>query len=116
MRLDNSIRRPSHGFTLVEVLIVIVILGVLATVTVLAVRGVADRGEESSCTADRRIVEDASRFYMIENAVDAIPATGADDGDQFERTLVDADLLVGVSIYHDLASDGTATTAGASCT
>ena len=45
-------RKPgmNQGFTLVEVLIVIVILSVLATVVVMSVRGVTDQGEESVCT------------------------------------------------------------------
>ena len=36
------------GFTLVELLIVIVILGILATVTVFAVRGITDKGQENA--------------------------------------------------------------------
>ena len=39
-------REAEQGFSLVELLIIIVILGILATVTVFAVRGLSDRGEE----------------------------------------------------------------------
>jgi prepilin-type N-terminal cleavage/methylation domain-containing protein len=39
--MDN---KQDKGFTLVELLIVIVILGILATVTVFAVRGITDQG------------------------------------------------------------------------
>jgi prepilin-type N-terminal cleavage/methylation domain-containing protein len=41
--MDN---KQDKGFTLVELLIVIVILGILATVTVFAVRGITDQGQE----------------------------------------------------------------------
>ena len=41
-------RMRSKGFTLVELLIVIVILGILATVTVFAVRGITDQGKASA--------------------------------------------------------------------
>ena len=119
----NSDARPTEsspcggddGFTLIEVLIVIVVLGVLATVVVFAARGITDKGESASCQTDRRIIEDATEFYMVQNSVDAVPATGASDGDQFERTLVSEGLLGNVSEYHDLAADGTVTTTGVPC-
>ena len=38
--------KQDKGFTLVELLIVIVILGILATVTVFAVRGITDQGQD----------------------------------------------------------------------
>ncbi|MTA14881.1 MAG: prepilin-type N-terminal cleavage/methylation domain-containing protein, partial [Actinobacteria bacterium] len=52
--MDNSIeiqaeQKKDTGFTLVELLIVIVILGILATVTVFAVRGITDQGQTSAC-------------------------------------------------------------------
>ncbi len=41
-------KNPSaSGFTLVEILIVVVIVGILSTVTVFAVRGITDRGQEA---------------------------------------------------------------------
>ena len=46
--------KQDKGFTLVELLIVIVILGILATVTVFAVRGITDQGQASACDADEQ--------------------------------------------------------------
>ena len=43
--------KQDKGFTLVELLIVIVILGILATVTVFAVRGITDSGQKNSSSA-----------------------------------------------------------------
>ena len=53
--------KQDKGFTLVELLIVIVILGILATVTVFAVRGITDRGQENACAVDQRTLDTASR-------------------------------------------------------
>ena len=53
--MDN---KQDKGFTLVELLIVIVILGILATVTVFAVRGITDQGQTSACDADQKTLRD----------------------------------------------------------
>ena len=56
--------KQDKGFTLVELLIVIVILGILATVTVFAVRGITDRGQENACDVDERTLETSiEAFY-----------------------------------------------------
>jgi general secretion pathway protein G len=60
-----------RGFTLVELLIVIVILGVLAAVTVFAVRGVTGRGEVSACAADKNTIQVAVEAYHAQNGLDA---------------------------------------------
>lgn len=73
--MENTIETPSRkdkGFTLVELLIVIVILGVLATVTVFAVRGVTDRGKTSACKADRKTLETAAEAYFAQYGGTAI--------------------------------------------
>jgi len=114
MRSDRSSR--DGGFSLVEMLIVIVVLGVLATGTVFAVRGVVDRGEESACGADARVLRSAAAVYMVERSVDAVPATAPLDGDEFERTLVDAELINSVSALYDLSSDGSVSSSGEPCT
>jgi prepilin-type N-terminal cleavage/methylation domain-containing protein len=45
MPLQLTEAPPDRGFTLVEILIVIVVLGVVATITLVSVRGITDRGE-----------------------------------------------------------------------
>ena len=56
------------GFSLVELLIVIVILGILATVAVFAVRGITDRGKTSACKSDLRTFQKAEEAYYASNA------------------------------------------------
>ena len=60
-------KQSDRGFTLVELLIVIVILGILATVTVFAVRGITDQGKTSACQSDKKTLETASEAYMAQN-------------------------------------------------
>lgn len=65
--------KQDKGFTLVELLIVIVILGILATVTVFAVRGITDQGQTSACAADQQTMEVALEAWYAQNGTTADP-------------------------------------------
>lgn len=60
-------REQDKGFTLVELLIVIVILGILATVTVFAVQGITDKAEENTCANDKASLQTAVESYFTLN-------------------------------------------------
>jgi prepilin-type N-terminal cleavage/methylation domain-containing protein len=66
-------KNQDKGFTLVELLIVIVILGILATVTVFAVRGITDKGKQNSCAVEKKTIETAIESYYAQTG--APPAT-----------------------------------------
>ncbi|MEJ7765307.1 MAG: type II secretion system protein [Acidimicrobiales bacterium] len=51
------------GFTLVELLVVIVILGILSAVVVFAVRGAGDKGEANARATDGRIIRTAQEAF-----------------------------------------------------
>ena len=53
--------KQDKGFTLVELLIVIVILGILATVTVFAVTGITNKGKTSACQSDAKTIQTAAK-------------------------------------------------------
>jgi len=90
-------RRDERGFTLVELLVVIVLLGIIATVTVFAVRGVSTRGSTNACLMDRRMIETAAEAYLVGEATNT-PASEAD--------LVAAGYLRGPSANFDLDASG----------
>ena len=64
-------KKQDKGFTLVELLIVIVILGILATVTVFAVRGITQDAQTNSCATERRTIETAIEAFNANNQADA---------------------------------------------
>ena len=86
--------RHDSGFTLVELLIVIVVLGVLSSVSVFAVRGITSRGEIEGCSADLDVLIKAQESHetLFGGYADA-------------PTLVAAGLLASESVRYDVAAD-----------
>jgi type IV pilus assembly protein PilA len=65
--LQTTLTKRDKGFTLVELLIVIAILGVLATITVLSVRGISNNSQASACRADAKAYQLAIESYAAQN-------------------------------------------------
>ena len=117
--------KQDKGFTLVELLIVIVILGILATVTVFAVRGITDQGQTSACSADQKTLETAAETWFAQYGGTAIPGSitatsqtppvAIPAGSTAEEALVLGGFLVDESGNYTMAADGSLT-AVAPCT
>jgi prepilin-type N-terminal cleavage/methylation domain-containing protein len=108
-------QRPDQGFTLVEVLLVILVLGLLAAIVVSAAGGMTADAEESACLADQRALLTAVGRYFAEQTTDVIVAADT-SADGFERTLVAAGTLKTPSSMYDLTASGKLVVAsGASC-
>jgi len=82
----------------VELLIVIVILGILATVTVFAVRGITDQGQTSACAADQQTLQVALEAFYAQNGTSVDPD---------EAALVAGGLLVSESGNYTITAGAT---------
>jgi len=123
---EKKSEKRDRGFTLVELLIVIVILGILATVTVFAVRGITKKGQDSACEADKKTLSVAAEAYFANYSDVVIPYTGSGSvptgatwvlGADPAGTLENAGLLRDVSTKnYTINADGTLTaTVGGPC-
>jgi general secretion pathway protein G len=63
-----------RGFTLVELLVVIVILGILAAVVVFAVGGITNKGKTSACTIEVRTINTALQAFYANSNPSAYPS------------------------------------------
>ena len=70
------------GYTLVELLAVLVILGVIIMISVPAITGVINSSKEKSYDEQVKILENAARTYMSENST-LLP----DNGSSFNVTI-----------------------------
>ena len=124
-QLDQTIttttatKKRDRGFTLVELLIVIVILGILSTVTVFAVRGITTTGRTNACATDKRVLDTAFEAFAGQYGTTSIPVgsgpgvlTGIVLGATPEDTLVASGLLKAVSPNWVLAADGSMASQG----
>jgi prepilin-type N-terminal cleavage/methylation domain-containing protein len=121
-RTDVLARSRRHdgqrGFTLVELLVVIAVLAVLATIVIFNVTTVVDGGRNSACATDIKSIQTASDAYFSENNNKYPTASGAPG-------TVDPSLLAGTYIHASLTQieantgavtlDANGTAAAATC-
>ena len=79
--------REEGGFTLIELMIVIVILGILAGIVLFAVGGITDRGTTASCKTDVSTIQTGVEAFYAKNGSypgDLVPTlTDPAGGNQF---------------------------------
>ena len=68
--------RDDEGFTLVEILIAIVLVGILSTVAVVGISSLTSKGSKSACTASHDASKAAATVYYADQS--AYPTTFTD--------------------------------------
>lgn len=76
MKHDMQTRnKQKSGFTIVELLIVIVVIGILAAITIVAYNGIQGRARDSQRVSDVRSIQKALEIYKTQNGT--YPPTNA---------------------------------------
>ena len=74
--LEFEGRKREEGFSLVELMVVIVIIGLLATIVIINVMPAADRAATTKARADIATLEQAVDIYKIDHLAYPPPAEG----------------------------------------
>lgn len=80
----KNMLRKRNGFTLVELIVVIAILGILAAIIIPRIGGFRDSAERRAVQANHRILVAAAQMYYAETS--AWPTQGSDLDDYFDTS------------------------------
>jgi prepilin-type N-terminal cleavage/methylation domain-containing protein len=70
-------RKSTNGFTIVELLVVIVVIAILATIVIVAYNGVQTSAKASSVASQLESTEKAFRLYAVQDGLTVWPADSA---------------------------------------
>lgn len=67
-RFARALKEDQKGFTLVELMVVVVIIGVLVAIAIPVYNATTDRAELGACQANQRMIEGAAQQYIANDA------------------------------------------------
>lgn len=76
--------KNKKGFTLIELIVVIAILGILALFLVPSFIGYADDAQKATCDANRHLIERSYKFYKVRNEDVLLSAYINGDGSEYQ--------------------------------
>ncbi|MCH6255985.1 prepilin-type N-terminal cleavage/methylation domain-containing protein [Puniceicoccaceae bacterium K14] len=103
--------KSKKGFTLVEIMIVVVIIGLLAAMAIPAFDKVRENSRHSAMDNDARQLASAAQQYMLENGVDSATITYSDSDGAITGDLSAYVRQIGTG-YTGLTGDTITTTTG----
>jgi general secretion pathway protein G len=77
IKYNMSMRKNISGFTIVELLIVIVVIGILAAITTVAYSGVQNKASDAAVTSDLRNIHTKLELGRLDSTTDSYPVTNA---------------------------------------
>ena len=80
--------RKDEGFTLVELMVVVLIIGILVAIAIPVFNVARARAQERACFANQRTIEGASQTYVADDVGNAL-------ADLDEAPMTGASLLIG---------------------
>jgi len=72
--------KTKNGFTIVELLIVIVVIGILAAITIVAYNGIQSRARDTQRASDISVINKALELYRVNNGQYPYPTPAGSDG------------------------------------
>lgn len=101
----------SRGFTIVELLIVIVVIGILAAITIVSYNGVASRAQDTQRASDLESIKEALEIYKVQDENNSYPerhmpngalssweASSREPAGEFLKPLVDKGIMKSVPV------------------
>jgi len=95
-KIFKKIMKKNNGFTFIEVLIVVAIIGILASIILVGLSGFRNRGRDTRRVADLREVQNGLELYYTKNGV--YPDTTAFAGGPGSGSLSDILINAGIGI------------------